>query len=140
VRPQPRLREGPGSNAARARNAAAAAGQQARRATRRACRALRVARLVETIGRRLDELAPAPEATLGAVEREVDKDPARVRAWALHAADPRPSLGDFQQRLLDQVLGLGEVPDDQVCGSQEPIRAVGHEALEIGSAVFHLMG
>ena len=100
---------------------------------------VRLARLGAAIGKRLTgELAPAPAAAGGAAEREVHKDPAGVRNRVLHPPDARPAAGHLQQRLLHQVLGLGQVPDDQVRGAEQRIGALRHEAVEIGSPVVHL--
>ena len=46
------------------------------------------------------------------------------------SADSRPALGDGHEALLHQVLGLGEVPDDEVRRSQQRVRRDGDELLE----------
>ena len=56
----------------------------------------------------------------------------------LHATNPRPAPGDLEQGLLNEVLGLAEIPDDQVRGPQQRVSTGGDEALEIGAAFVHL--
>jgi len=61
-------------------------------------------------------------------------DAARVRDRMVHPADLRPALGNLEERLLDEVLGLGQVPDDQIRRAQEPVAVLGDEAVEVCAA------
>ena len=49
----------------------------------------------------------------------------------LHRADSRPALGDGHEALLHQVLGLGEVPNDEVRRPQQRVGRAGNELLEL---------
>jgi hypothetical protein len=48
----------------------------------------------------------------------------------LHPAHAWPAAGDREQAFLDEILGLGEIPDDQVSGAQQPRRPVRDELVD----------
>ena len=79
------------------------------------------------------ELATAARPSLGVVDGEVDEDSARVCARQVHPAHARPAPGDAQQGLLDEILGLLQVPDDEVPGAQQVTGASVDESLELDS-------
>ena len=49
----------------------------------------------------------------------------------LHLLDPRPSAGDLEQTLLNEVFRLCEVPGDQVGRPQQRLSRLGDEAVEV---------
>jgi hypothetical protein len=95
---------------------------------------------VQFLGRAGVQFLAAARALGAAIEREVDEDPPRVRDRVVHPADLRPAPRHLEQRLLDEVLGLGQVPDDQVRGPQQAVGAVGYEAVEVWGGAGHLTG
>ena len=52
-------------------------------------------------------------------------------AGASHRRDPRPVTGEANERLLDEVFGLGEVPGHEVGGPEEGVGGLGDEAVEL---------
>lgn len=81
--------------------------------------------------RRQVELATAPGAAAGSVERQVGEDPPGVRPWLRHPSHARPPPGDLEQALLHEILGLACIPRDQVGSLQQLLEVAGDELVEI---------
>ena len=56
------------------------------------------------------QLGTVAPPLFGAVEGQVDQDLAGVGHRVLHGADSRPAASQFEQALLDEILGRGRSP------------------------------
>ena len=79
------------------------------------------------------QLGPAARPLRSATQRQIDKDPACVRGRVVHAADPRPAPSHLEQSLLHQILGLLQIPNDQVRSPQQALGALGDEPFKVGA-------
>jgi hypothetical protein len=77
------------------------------------------------------QLGLLPGAAVGAAQDEIDQDPAGVGDRVIHRPHPAPPPRHAQQRLLGHVLGVLAVPRHQIASTQQWVRRLGHEALEL---------
>ena len=78
------------------------------------------------------QLPAAPGPLGAAVERQVDEHPTGIGVGVIHRADPRPAPRDDDQAVLDEVLGVGQVPRDEIRGPQQGGRGLGDELVKLG--------
>ena len=87
----------------------------------------------------LSELVPGALAELGLcaaaraarIEGKVDQHLPGVGPPVLHRSHPWPAMGQTKEAFLHQVFRLGDIPDDQVGGTQEPLGRLGDEPVEL---------
>jgi hypothetical protein len=81
--------------------------------------------------RRSVELAATAGTAAGAVNRQVDEDPPGVSPGLRHPSHPRPPPRDLEQALLHEILGLADIPGDQVGRLQQLLEVAGDKQVEV---------